>query len=442
MNGDARAVFVKACHNSGPYAPGCTGNKKDFAVECRLWHGIILKDFIAHMQYEQTPSLPIPDESSAAHSARVADHIRDSIRSAGGQISFAEFMHEALYAPGLGYYSAGATKFGADGDFITAPEVSTVYGNVVARQCAEVLAGIDAGGVLEFGAGTGKLAADMLQAFARLGAMPTAYKILEVSADLRERQESLLRREVPQFVDMVSWLTDMPENHRGVIVANEVLDALPVERFVRRSDAIFQLGVGLQNNEFVPVERPAAALLAAAVADIEADMGARFADGFVSEVSLAVPAWIADIGNCLQQGVAFLFDYGLSRREYYAPDRSDGWLRCHFRHHAHNDPYIYPGIQDITTWVDFSAVAGAAVSNGLDIVGYVTQSQFLTGGGLNVEMENFAALPLPQQLKLSSQIKTLTLPGEMGENFKCIALGRGEVPTPSAFQNADRTRTL
>ncbi len=394
------------------------------------------------MQYEQTSSLPIPDESSAAHSARVADHIRDNIRSAGGHISFAEFMHEALYAPGLGYYSAGATKFGADGDFTTAPEVSAVYGNIVARQCAEVLAGIDAGGVLEFGAGTGKLAADMLQAFDRLGVMPSTYNILEVSADLRERQESLLRREVPQFADKVSWLSDIPKTHRGVIVANEVLDALPVERFVRRSDAICQLGVGLQKDEFVSVERPAAALLAAAVADIEAELGDAFADGFVSEVSLAVPAWIADIGDCLEQGVAFLFDYGLSRREYYAADRSDGWLRCHFRHHAHNDPYIYPGIQDITAWIDFSAVAGAAVSNDMDIVGYVTQSQFLMAGGLNLEMENFAELPLPQQLELSGQIKTLTLPGEMGEKFKCIALGRGEVPTPSAFHHADRTRTL
>ncbi len=394
------------------------------------------------MQYEQTASLPIPDESSAEHSALVAEHIRDRIRSAGGQISFAEFMHEALYAPGLGYYSAGATKFGADGDFITAPEVSTIFGNVVARQCAEVLTADDAGGVLEFGAGTGKLAADMLQAFDRLGAMPTKYSILEVSADLRQRQESLLRREVPQFVDRVSWVTDMPQNHRGVIVANEVLDALPVARFVRRNGAVFELGVGLRDDEFVQVESPAAALLAAAVAEIETELGRAFVDGYISEVSLAAPAWIADIGDCLQQGVVFLFDYGVTRREYYAPDRSDGWLRCHFRHHAHSNPYVYPGIQDLTAWVDFSAVAGAAVSNGLDIVGYLTQSQFLMGGGLNAEMQNFAELPLQQQLELSGQIKTLTLPGEMGENFKCIALGRGDVPTPSAFQYADRTRTL
>ncbi len=442
MNSDARAVVVQACHNSGAYAPGSAGDKNDFVVECRLWHGIILKDFVSHMQYEQTPSLPIPDESSAAHSARVADHIRDRIRSAGGQISFAEFMHEALYAPGLGYYSAGAAKFGASGDFITAPEVSPVFGNVVARQCVDVLAAVEAGGVLEFGAGTGKLAADMLQAFDRLGALPTTYNILEVSADLRQRQESLLRQEVPQYADRISWLDDVPDHHNGVIIANEVLDALPVERFVCRDGAIFQLCVELKNDEFVQVERPAAAVLATAVAEIEAQLGSVFADGFVSEVSLAAPAWVADIGNCLQQGVVFLFDYGVSRREYYAADRSDGWLRCHFRHHAHNDPYIHPGIQDITAWVDFSAVAGAAVSIGMDIVGYLTQAQFLMGGGLQAEMQNFAELPLPQQLELSGQIKTLTLPGEMGENFKCIALGRGEIPTPSAFHYADRTRTL
>lgn len=442
VNGDTRAVLVQACHNGRAYAPGSAGDKYDFVVECLLWHGIILKGFVAHMQYEQTPLLPIPDTASAEHSARVADHIRDSIRAAGGQISFAEFMHAALYAPELGYYNAGSTKFGAAGDFITAPEVSSVFGNVVARQCAEVLATVEGGAVLEFGAGSGKLAADMLQALDRLDALPVTYSILEVSADLQQRQESFLQSQVPQLAEKVSWLANMPANHRGVIIANEVLDALPVERFVRRDAGIFQLCVEFQNDKFVQAERPAPALVEAAVVEIEAQQGHAFADGFVSEVSLAVPAWIADVGNCLQQGVAFLFDYGVSRREYYSADRSDGWLRCHFRHHAHNDPYIYPGIQDLTAWVDFSAVAGAAVESGMDIVGYQTQSQFLMGGGLDIEMRDFAKLPLADQVKLSGQVKTLTLPGEMGENFKCIALGRGDVATPSAFQYADRTRTL
>lgn len=394
------------------------------------------------MQYEHTPSLPVADEASAEHSLRVAAHIRDRIHLAGGQISFAEFMHEALYAPALGYYSAGSTKFGAHGDFITAPEVSSVFGNVVARQCAEVLAAVGDGAVLEFGAGSGKLAADILRTLDRLNALPTTYNILEVSADLRERQASCLQREVPQLAEIVVWLADMPTEHRGVIIANEVLDALPVERFVRRSDGIFQLCVRLQNDEFVQAERPAPELLEAAVVAIETELGSPFADGFISEVSLAASAWIADVGNCLQQGVALLFDYGVSRREYYAAERSDGWLRCHFRHHAHNNPYIHIGIQDLTAWVDFSALASAAVSSGLEILGYQTQAQFLMGGGLELEMQNFAELSLQQQLELSAQIKTLTFPGDMGENFKCIALGRGTVPTPSAFQIADRTRTL
>jgi SAM-dependent MidA family methyltransferase len=182
--------------------------------------------------------------------------------------------------------------------------------------------------------------------------------------------------------------------------------------------------------------------LAAAVASIEADIGQALPEGFTSEVSLASTSWIADLAGCVQRGAVFLFDYGISRREYYAHDRADGWLRCHFRHHAHNDPLVYPGIQDITTWVDFSSIAHAAVEAGLDILGYQTQSQFLMGGGLEIEMRGFTDLPVARQLELSGQIKTLTLPGEMGENFKCMAVGRGDIVTPSAFHFADRTQTL
>ena len=394
------------------------------------------------MQYEPSSSLPQPDETSAQHCARVTAHIQAAIVAAGGQISFAQFMHEALYAPGLGYYNAGSIKFGAAGDFTTAPEVSTVFGKVLARQFAEVLEGIENGEVLEFGAGSGKLVVDMLKAFEDMDALPAVYNILEVSADLKQRQEALLRAEVPNLVDRVHWLSAMPANFDGVIVANEVLDALPVERFVRRDAGVFQLCVTTDGESFSWSEVPAPERLASSVFEIEAGLGRTLADGFVSEVSLAAPNWVADVGNCLRHGAVFLFDYGVSQREYYATDRSDGWLRCHFRHHAHSDPLIYAGIQDLTAWVDFSAVANAAISSGLDILGYQTQSQFLMGGGLELEMQNFAALPLQQQVALSGQIKTLTLPGEMGENFKCIALGRGDTVTPTAFQFADRTQTL
>jgi len=394
------------------------------------------------MQHEQPISLPPPDEPSAQHSARVLEHLHQHISNAGGAISFAEFMHECLYASGLGYYSAGSVKFGSAGDFITAPEVSPVFGRVLARQCSEVLQQLDSGQVLEFGAGSGRLAVDLLLALEALDSLPSVYNILEVSADLQHRQRELLQSAVPHLLDRVQWLSGMPTDFNGVVIANEVLDAQPVERFQRRDTATYQCCVASEDGKLTWTQRSAPAALSAALDSIEADLGAPLADGYTSEVSLASPIWVADIASCLRIGVVFLFDYGVSRREYYAADRSDGWLRCHFRHHAHNNPLLYPGIQDLTAWVDFSAIAAAAVANDLDIVGYQTQAQFLMGGGLEAEMQNFSELSVAKQLELSGQIKTLTLPGEMGENFKCIALARGDIHAPSAFNFADRTQTL
>jgi len=394
------------------------------------------------MQYTHPASLPQPDEPSATHSARVAEHMREKIVVAGGSISFAEFMYEALYAPGLGYYSAGATKFGGAGDFVTAPEVSSIFGRVLARQCAEVLSGMDNGAVLEAGAGSGKLALDMLTALEDLDALPSTYNILEISADLADRQKRLLQDKLPHLLGRIHWLSELPGNFDGVIVANEVADALPVERFVKRNARVAQLRVSVGRGGFEWSEAPAPDQLSEAVAGIEADLKRSLVDGYVSEVSLAAPKWVADLARSLRHGAMLLFDYGVSRREYYAPDRSDGWLRCHFRHHAHNNPLIYPGIQDLTAWVDFSSLADSAVQNGLEILGFQTQSQFLMGGGLTIEMAGFSELPIADQVVLSGQIKTLTLPGEMGENFKCIGLGRGAISLPSAFQFADRTQTL
>jgi SAM-dependent MidA family methyltransferase len=301
---------------------------------------------------------------------------------------------------------------------------------------------MDGGQILEIGAGSGKLAVDMLTALEELGTLPDSYQILEVSADLQERQKRHIQAEIPQLADRVRWISDLPQNFEGVIVANEVLDALPVERFARRESGVVQLCVSLDAERFVWTERAAPDRLASAVAEIEANIGRTLEDGYTSEVSLAAPQWIDALANCLRRGAVFLFDYGVSQREYYATDRIEGWLRCHFRHHAHSNPLIYPGIQDLTAWVDFSSIAGAAVANGFDLLGYQTQSQFLMGGGLEIEMQGFEELALSRQVELSGQVKTLTLPGEMGENFKCIALGRGVIDTPSMFHFADRTQTL
>jgi SAM-dependent MidA family methyltransferase len=394
------------------------------------------------MQHEYAFSLPQPDEISAAHSQRCAAYIHARIRDAGGSISFAEFMHYALYAPGLGYYSAGTRKFGDAGDFVTAPEISPLFGRVVARQCAGVLQNIPGGAVLEFGAGSGRLALDVLRTLDELDMLPDKYNILEVSADLRERQRCLLHEELPGLADRVGWLERMPDTHRGVVLANELLDALPVERFMRRKDGVYQLRVGEEAGEFVFVDEPAPDVLAKAVAEIEKDIGEQLPDNYISEVSLAAPAWLHDVAQMLELGMILLFDYGVNRREYYAADRNEGWLRCHFRHRAHSDPLILPGIQDLTAWVDFSAIAAAAASSGLDILGYVSQSQFLLAGDIEAELHDFAEMPLESQLQTAAQIKMLTLPGEMGENVKCIGLARGDIRGPRAFDSADRTHTL
>jgi SAM-dependent MidA family methyltransferase len=392
------------------------------------------------MQHTQKRDLPIPDAVSAAHSARVARHVRALMGD--GHISFAAFMHEVLYAAGLGYYAAGATKFGAAGDFVTAPEISPLFAGVLARQCAQVLRPMQPASLLEIGAGSGRLAADLLTRLAELDELPQRYEIFEVSADLRERQQAFLAQAVPHIVARVSWPDRLPAAHRGVIIANEVLDALPVERFVRRADHVAQLCVAAHEDRFEIVEKPAPAALAAAVLDIERDLGQALPNGYVSEVCLAAAGWTADLAGVLQEGVAFLFDYGVERRAYYAADRSNGWLRCHFRQHAHDDALLLPGIQDITAWVDFSAVANVAVAHGLDILGYVTQAHFLLDGGLGAELAGFSELPLAAQLQLSGQVKLLTLPGEMGESFKCLGLGRGAVVTPESFINSDRTHAL
>ncbi len=387
-------------------------------------------------------SLPSPDDISAVHSERVAAHIRDAIANAGGSISFAEFMQLALYAPGLGYYSAGATKLGADGDFVTAPEISPLFGHVLARQCASVLDQVGAGDVFEPGAGTGALAVAMLSKLEELGFLPDRYLILEVSADLRERQETLIRSRCPQYLDRVKWIAELPARFEGVVVANEIADAIPVERFRIRNRKVEQARVAIDGKNFAWQFDLAPDLLRHAVMEIETDIGRALEDGYESEIAPGVSHWVTDISNCMRSGAVLLIDYGVTRREYYAPDRVQGWLRCHFRHHVHDDPLILPGIQDITTWVDFSAVASAAAEAGMDVAGYVTQAHLLMAGGLAEELADFANLPIEKQVELSGQVKLLTLPSEMGENFKCMGLSRGGIIPPPGLAASDRAHML
>jgi len=305
-----------------------------------------------------------------------------------------------------------------------------------------VLQQTDNGQILELGAGSGKLAVDILRSLDGLKSLPERYLILETSPDLQARQQELIRNELPGLHQRVDFLSELPKGFSGVVIANEVADALPVERFERTDDAVLQMHVTADDAGFDWSRKPAPKILSAAVERIEADIGAPLPGGYQSEVSLGLPDWIAQLATCLHKGLVLLFDYGISRNEYYSPDRNQGWLRCHFRHHAHNEPLIYAGIQDLTSWVDFTAVAQSADENGLDIEGFVTQADFLISGGLEEELAGIAELPIADQLELSRQVKILTLPGEMGENFKCIGLSRGKLTGLTAFNNADRAHKL
>lgn len=386
--------------------------------------------------------LPGLSPEERAHSARVTERVREEITKAGGWIGFADFMRLVLYAPGLGYYSAGARKFGAAGDFVTAPEVAPVFSRCVAVQCAEVLDGLGGGGILELGAGSGVMAATMLAELERRDALPDRYRILDVSADLRERQMRTLAESVPHLRDRVEWLDALPEAFEGVIVANEVLDAMPVERFTARRGEINALGVTehLGRLEWSEVRAPAA--LAAAVRHVAAELAAPWPDGYRSEINPGLRPWLAALAGSLRQGVVLLVDYGLPRREYYAPERRDGTLLCHCRHRFHDDPFERPGMQDVTAWVDFTAVAEAAIEAGLEVAGYTTQAHFLIGSGLQEFVADVSGLDLVQRLNLSRQAMVLTLPGEMGERFKVIALARGYDAPLRGFAVRDLRHTL
>lgn len=369
---------------------------------------------------------PLPPEV-LAHGEQVLKHLQGRIEAAGGALDFADFMREALYAPGLGYYAAGLPKFGAAGDFVTAPEVSPLFGRALARQVAEVLERLGAGDVLEFGAGSGRLAVELLLELERLGCLPARYLILDLSASLRTVQRERLEASAPHLLERVEWLEAWPEDFTGVIVGNEVLDALPVRILEVGGEGPVRLGVTLEEGRLAWTRLPALDADRAVLAEIEARRGEPFPPGYRVEFHPELPGWVAGLAHTLRQGVALLFDYGGSRSELYARERWMGTLRCHLRHHAHDDPLLYPGLQDITAWVDFSRVAAAAQEVGLAVLGYTMQAHFLLGCGLaEVYEQAFAkAGGEAEQLRLAQGFKTLMMPGEMGERFKVIALGQG-----------------
>jgi SAM-dependent MidA family methyltransferase len=383
-----------------------------------------------------------PDE--AAHSARLVERIRAAIAAEGGWIDFARYMTLALYEPGLGYYSAGARKFGAAGDFVTAPEVAPVFSRCLAVQCAEVLQELgDDAVLLELGAGSGAMAATLLAELERRGRTPAEYWILDLSADLRERQQATLAAAVPHLLDRVRWLDGLPDRPWvGMLLANEVLDALAIERFAIRGGEVNAIGVAADFGRLQLAEVRANSALRAAVRHIEADLGAPLPDGYESELNPSLAPWLAALAAGLERGVLLFVDYGLPRREYYAAERVQGTLLCHFRHRFHDDALERVGLQDITAWVDFTAVAEAAQACGLDVAGYTTQAHFLIGCGLGEFVADVGDLGLVERLNLSRQAMLLTLPGEMGERFKVIALGKGYDAPLRGFAVRDLRRAL
>jgi SAM-dependent MidA family methyltransferase len=380
------------------------------------------------------------DVHGSVQAERVLTCLRERIQAANGWLPFDAYMQIALYEPGLGYYSAGAHKLGAGGDFTTAPEISPLFGQCIAVQCEQVLRALPGAEVLELGAGTGRLAFDVLSELARRESLPRSYRILEISADLRERQQKLLST-LPALAERVQWIDQPPsEPWRGVILANEVLDALPCKRFLQRDSKTFELGVAMDDAGALHwQERPAEAALLAEVREIH-DSQPQWPSPYVSELCTLITPWVAEITASLSQGIALFIDYGLPRHEYYHPSRSEGTLRCHYRHRAHDNPFAHPGLEDITAWVDFTRVAEAGAAAGLEVLGYATQAGLLLSLGIEspvVQAENDLS-----RASRASQARRLLMPEEMGETFKAIALGRGWDSLPLGFKYQDQRARL
>ena len=386
---------------------------------------------------DSSGALPEPSDEARAHSHRVVDHIASSIVEAGGWISFADYMGAALYAPGLGYYASGTRKFGAGGDFVTAPEMTPLFGRALSRQIAEVLAQTG-GDIIELGPGTGRLAADVLGELAERNKMPASYKLLEVSPELRARQRAQLASEVPSLLPRVEWIAVLPERWRGVIVANEVLDAVPPHLIVRRRGEWYERGVAMNDGRMTLVDRPLSnrALRNAAQSLYPAG------DDYVSEINPAAQALVRSLAQRCDAGVLLLIDYGFPAGEYYHPQRDSGTLMAHYRHRALADPLFLPGLVDLTVHVDFTAIAHAGASAGASVAGFTTQAHFLVNCGILDLLARVGDVQSAGYLREANAVHKLLSPAEMGELFKVLMLSRGAEVSPLGFRNGDQRHRL
>lgn len=382
--------------------------------------------------------LPDLDREERAFLDDMRAWLMDRVDEADGQLPFDRYMDLVLYAPGRGYYVNGRRRFGREGDFVTAPEISPLFAQCLAEQVAACLENLDSGDVIEFGAGTGRMAADLLGELARLGSLPGRYAIVELSPDLRRLQAETLAAVVPNLCDRVTWLDRLPDRPiDAVVVANELLDAMPVHRFRRAAGQWQELFVSVDGDRLADAwEAPRSPGLAESLDAIWPDPAA-VAEGYRSELNLRLPAWMGAVSRMLATGYLLLVDYGYSRREYYHPERSDGTLICHYRHRAHGDPYLLPGLQDVTANVDFTAVAQAATAAGLDLSGFTTQANFLLATGLDRRVAAAAGDDPGARMASLQAVKQLTLPAEMGERFKVIGFARAAPAQMSGFALRD-----
>jgi SAM-dependent MidA family methyltransferase len=388
--------------------------------------------------------LPQPDPLSQAHSDEVKQFILQQIKASPQQrLTFADYMHHALYAPGLGYYSAGNHKLGAEGDFVTAPEISALFSQCLARQCAQLLEAMPQAAIIEFGAGSGVMAADILLTLENLQRLPRVYYIVDVSAELKQRQRQTLQQHCPHLLPYVQWLPTLPEQKmQAIILANEVLDAMPVHYFAIDKDALikeYYVTQGSHGDLQWQLGEPSSDELQKNLHELASGCLAQQSE-YCSEICLWYQPWLNSVSSLLEQGVVLLIDYGFPQQEYYLPERRQGTLKCHFRHHSHDDPLIYPGIQDITAHVDFTRVAQSAYNANFEVKGFTTQAHFLLDCGLVelMPMESDSAAKMVHH----NAIKQLTLPTEMGELFKVLALTRNLETPLLGFQSFNRLHQL
>ncbi|MBI1394362.1 MAG: class I SAM-dependent methyltransferase [Betaproteobacteria bacterium] len=406
-------------------------------VRCTL--GILRQPFPSTfaVQHVSIPAELAPGPEARAHSAALLDRVRDEVRAAGGWLPFDRYMELVLYTPGLGYYAGGSAKFGGAGDFVTAPAISPLFGQALATQVADVLSATD-GDVLELGPGTGRLAVDVLTELDRLGRLPRRYLLLELSGELRARQEALLDEQLPDAVrQRVAWLDALPDRVEGCVLANEVLDAVPVSVVSWTGADVLECGVTIEDHG------PAWSARALAAGPLrEAVQRVPVEPPYTSEIGLRAAALVSAVAERLASGAVVFVDYGFGRGEYYHPQRSRGTLMCHYRHRAHDDPFLYPGLQDITAHVDFSAVAEAGLRAGLSLAGYTTQAHFLINCGITDLLARIPPTDVARYLPRVSEVQKLVSPAEMGELFKAIGFTRGIDPSLRGFARGGLERML